>query len=376
MEQLEDRQLMAGNVTAGMSDGILFLSEAAGHQGAAQAVRVSQVNGRIQIDGLMTASGQTKINGSTRVTFALPSTLSVNLGGGNDKVDVRNVSIRNINIGTAAIPGALVSDNDQVNIDGVTLAGTLTVRTGVGQDNVNVTRSRIGNSVAGSGNVNIFTSAAEAAGETDKDLVFMFGVNVRGKTHIETGASADTVEVQKSVLGDAADDVVEVFTGAGADAVHFGPLSGDLDFGVSAAGNLDIRMMQSLTSISDADVDIVLLRDTTARENIYVKLGAGNDQLEMENVTAFQTILLEGQGGNDTMKLVDVEAANGFFASLGDGDDILDLTGLRTNRMGIVGGAGFDRLFRFASSFIPSTSLTITGIEEINGVRQGISSRG
>jgi hypothetical protein len=95
----------------------------------------------------------------------------------------------------------------------------------------------------------------------------------------------------------------------------------------------------------------------------------------MEDVTARQRMLLEGQGGQDTMKLVDIEAGDGFFALLGSGDDVLDLNGLRTNRLSIVGGSGFDRLFRFGISSIPPISQSITGIEEINGVRQGLTSQ-
>ena len=374
MERLEDRQMMAGNIKAEVLFGdTLVLSEASGHQGLGQAVQVSQVNGRIRVDGLVSLTGgQTKINGATRVEFALPKNLSINLGGGIDQVAVRNISLQNISISTAAPSSTTSNDNDIVVVSGVSLTRNLNISTGRGQDSAQVTFSRIGNGAADTGNLNVFTGVAQAFGESDKDGFVVHDCTIRGKTHIETGASTDVVIVQNSSLGDAATDATEIFTGAGADFVHFGPQGAQVGVPVFVAGNLDIRTLASLTSTSDADVDSVTLLDTTVRENIYVKLGAGNDQVNMENVTAFKTILLEGQGGNDTMKLVQVEAADGLFALLGSGDDVLDLTGLRASKMGITGSDGFDRLFRFDSSNIPPANVFISGIEEINGIRQNI----
>jgi len=373
MERLEDRQMMAGNIKAEILFGdSLVLTEARGSEGLAQAVQVAQVNGRIRVDGLASASGgQTLINGKSRVEFAIPKNLSINLGGGNDQVGVFNVSLQNIGISTAAPAGSTVTDNDSAFVSDVSVTGNLSISTGAGRDTINVLSSKIGNGASSTGNLTVSTGVAQAFGDMDGDNVIVNSVFVRGKTHIETGASGDSVLVEIATLGDATTDATEVFTGAGADIVNFGH-AGDVDGAVFVAGNLDIRTLASLNSTSDVDVDSVTLLDTTVHENIYVKLGAGDDAVNMENVTAFKTILLEGQSGNDTMKLVQINALDGFFATMGSGDDVLDITGLRASKMGIMGSDGFDRLFKFDSSNIPRESTFISGFEEINGIRQNI----
>lgn len=358
--------MMASDVTAIFDGGFLRLIEKNSNVGAAQAVAVTEVNGRLVVDGLVLPNGtQTKINGQPRfVAPGVTSSLSVTLGGGNDLVRVLGVHLNGgLGISMGAPAGFTGSDSDSVSvISGTTIAGGLNINTGVGADGVTVAVTSVGT------DLNVFTSAAQATAGADGDNVTVAAVNVRGKTHIETGVGLDRLLVQSATLGDSAADVTEIFTGAGADFLDIGTLSDQTSAPVLVTGNLDIRMVASLNSISDKDVDTLTIRDTTVRENLYAKMGEGSDKIAMENVTAFKTMLLEGQGGADTMKLTEVEAADGFFALMGDGDDVLDIIGLRARRMSVVGGSGFDRLFKFDVSNIPADSTSVTGFEQINGV--------
>lgn len=365
VEPLEDRRMMAGDLLAQLQFGGLFLSERSGSTGLAQGIEVTQEGDRLIVKGRVQGGSLTRINGQRTFEIPLPTSLNINLGGGNDVALIRNVNLQfGLGVNTAAPANFSGSDNDYVEVSNVSVGAGMNIITGAGSDAVGVVNARVG------ADLNVFASDAKAVAASDADTVGMTRSVVRGKTHLETGVGADIVLVQSSTLGDAAADSTEIFTGAGADNVFVGSLSFEVGEGVLVTGNLDIRTLASLNSISDKDVDKVSVRDTTVRENLYAKLGSGNDQVEMENVTAFKTMLLEGQGDNDTMKLTDVEAADGFFALMGDGNDVLDITGLRARRMSVVGGSGFDQLFKFDVSNIPADSTSITGFEQINGIPQ------
>src|SRR5688572_26646175 len=70
-EPLESRQMMAGNLTANLTSGTLFINEANFNFGRDQAVQVSQLlTGHVRITGLQAQDGGTTlINGKTSVVF-------------------------------------------------------------------------------------------------------------------------------------------------------------------------------------------------------------------------------------------------------------------------------------------------------------------
>src|SRR6476620_3269472 len=87
-EQMEAREMMAGDVAASVSNGNLYLNEAAKQIGRDNAVLVSQIApGKIRVTGLATADGTvSKIGGKTYKDFSGVSSLFVNFGAGNDKI--------------------------------------------------------------------------------------------------------------------------------------------------------------------------------------------------------------------------------------------------------------------------------------------------
>ncbi|HYO24363.1 MAG TPA: hypothetical protein VEQ85_05380, partial [Lacipirellulaceae bacterium] len=86
MEHLEDRRLMGGDPQAVVSQGTLFINEAPGHEGGAQNVAVSQLEGgKIRLTGLtspVNVAGSLINNGLDRVEFKGVNNIVVNLGGG------------------------------------------------------------------------------------------------------------------------------------------------------------------------------------------------------------------------------------------------------------------------------------------------------
>lgn len=214
MEQLEGRDLMAGDVLAFVSSGHLNVVEASGHLGRGQAVQVSQLaDGRLRVQGLSSQDGGTSlVNGQAFADFNVPGDLLVNLGAGNDTVKlVRNANFRNINLNMTTANAAAATDIDAVIVDGIKTTGNLTIKTGAGADFFDIWDSTIGdgygidnlaiNSGAGQDHIDIFVgnrgmtvlgnltlNAFESSSEADIDAVFMQSVTVRDNLSVATGA--------------------------------------------------------------------------------------------------------------------------------------------------------------------------------------------
>jgi len=201
MEQMEARQMMAGDVAAFVSNGNLFLNEFAGQAGLDNAVMISQiVPGTIRVHGVSPSAGgsASKINGATFKDFKVTGGLVVNFGGGNDSVtftDIAPSSFKNVDLNLAAPPPVVskgatsvknaksgitaalplnLPDKDRVTISGATISGWLTINTGADDDSVNVANTTVGHSVSG-------------------DLTNPFGV---GGITINTGAGNDFIHLE------------------------------------------------------------------------------------------------------------------------------------------------------------------------------------
>ncbi len=365
MERLEDRQMMAGDVTAYVQNGTLYVKEASGHVGAAQAVQVSELNnGSIRVQGAFSSTGgaKTKVNGKDFVDFpiAVWKDISINLGGGSDQLTVHDISGFSLFVDVAG-PGG--NDNDTVTMNRVFTRGRVSITMGDGVDNLVLQTVQVGNNAGGDDeSLHINTGVRSPAVNADRDNVTILGSTVFGSTEISTGANADFVAVRNSTLGDSAFDPTTINTGTGADIVELGSRPGLVE-GVGLAGNLFI------TAGTDAEVDVdkVKLVDVFGDHNIVMHLGAGDDQLDMVNVQARNDYVLYGEKGNDTMRLTQVEAFEDFFALMGEGSDTLDITFVKAQKVQLDGGDGdgYDKLFLYQSPNIPT--LIKTGFEEING---------
>ncbi len=364
-EPLESRQMMAGNLTANLTGGTLFINEANFSTGQDQAVRVSQVSllGHIRVTGLQTPDGGTTlINGKTSVTFNKPTNIVVGLGAGHDKIEMVNTKANNIQI-LAEAPGnppPTTKDDDVVTLNNVKTKGVLDIRTGLGRDSVTVTNSTIGDNI-GVDDLKITTGVASAVSESDRDVVILNGVNTRSATQITTGASSDLVSILRSKLGNDRFDFLSIRTGTGTDSVAIAPGADGLFQQVG--GNVVIETFDNAT---ENDSDSVKLQQLIA-ESVVVSLGDGlNDRVDMLAVTAGKTIIVDGGAGTDTVKMTEVEALDTLFNMMGEGNDVLEHTFVKArNSMTLDGGGGFDTLNRFQTVFVPN--LTIKNWEMING---------
>jgi hypothetical protein len=376
MERLEDRQLMAGDVTAMLVGDTLMLTEAGGHAGAAQEVIVSQTaNGMLRIEGVSQAKTrggvapphvrETLINGQKFVEFAIPKNLEINLGDGSDRVNLRNLSFVNLKINTTDPNAAGASDGDRVTLFNVS-AAEVDVRTGVGDDVVTIQSAVFGDGQAfDASDVRIDAGAPGASGASDRDTVTMLSSTVAGGTFITTGADADVVTIRDSIFGLVESDALKMETGAGADAIDLGTLNPQRIIGVLSRGNLEINA--GATAEADAD-SVSMFRVMDELGAITVRLGGGDDRINMTGVSTVgvnKDITLFGGGGADTMTLTQVHAKNNLFADMGEGNDVLNLNSVTARLLFLDGGGDFDALNKSNAS---SPFLTQKGWERVNGL--------
>ncbi len=281
-EQLEQRQLFAGDIFATVSNGTLNLVEANGSFGLPQAVEISRpatdITGSvIRVKGLVNAAGTTTlINGLPfRDFYVATKNVNVNLGGGNDTVVVKNAPINNLNVETGA-------GRDSVIFDRSKTTGVVTVRTGADNDFVNLFESQIGNDSLD--NLNVYM-------DTGADIFYSKSVN-----------SLSTV-----------------------------------------SGNLNLYMSQNDL---DRDVDTVTLEKATIRGGLNIRTGAGDDTVTVNRVIVGNDVFLNTGADADKAKFTEVQAIDDFWAYMGSGNDTLELDDVWADRLEVYGESGLDTLIK------------------------------
>jgi hypothetical protein len=309
MEQMEARQMMAGDVTASVVNGNLVLNEAAGQAGLDNAVLISQVApGQISVSSKLAPDGSASlINGQASQIFNVSGGLIVNFGGGSDLV---------------IFDGSAPPTFQDVNL-------------------------------------NMGAPTAQPLNTPDVDQVIMFNANIRGSLTVNTGADNDWVFLGNADIGDDVGiDNVTINAGAGSDAVTLKNLHGIIN------GSIDI---QTFDSLSEVDTDVVVLEKTFAKFNVGIRTGGGDDQLFLNNVTAYQDMTFNMGAGNDSAEITYATVVDDLMAEMGDGGDTLTIkdTGLFVGDSAqISGGNGFDNLIMSAP--VPSQAIK-TSWERING---------
>ncbi len=154
VERLESRQLLAGDVLATVSGSTLFVT------GDSQAnnVIVSQVGNELQV-----VSGADSTSVAVNGSLSGVSTVSVDLGDGNDVIEFRDLDIsRNLLVGGGSGSKLIVIDNvilreiliennaaaHSVSVSGSTLSRNLGLVTGSGYNSLTVSNSNVSGKVA------------------------------------------------------------------------------------------------------------------------------------------------------------------------------------------------------------------------------------
>jgi hypothetical protein len=318
IEKLETRELMAGDVTANVVNGDLYLSEASGQAGLDNAVWISKLaNGNIRVDGNPAPDfTRTRVNGQSFQEFTVTGKLYVDFGGGQD------------------------------------LVGFDATSKPVFQE------------------VHINVGASSAVGNSDDDDVLIYGVVSRGDVEIDTGAGDDWVFVSRAEIGTVADHAdLEINTGAGSDEVNMGT------FGTNLQGGIDIR---TYSSLNETDADYVYVENITLTDDLRIRSGGGDDKVQLTTVSADDDIDINTGTGNDRAYLDHVTAVDDLMAHLGDGNDRLDVYNSSANEFVAAGEGGSDSIWTRPASGLPRFtntfgSTTQTDFEWVNGLRPGFS---
>jgi hypothetical protein len=289
MESLESRQMMAGNVTASVSGGNLTVTG----DGSANGIIVFQLGeGQFRVVGSNQGGAATRIRqGNSLANYqtvnGVTGDITIDMRGSNDRVTFSN---------TPAFGQVSNVPRD------------LTIFTGDGQDNVSLTRLRVGDDVRvdlGGQNDNFQISDSivgaddgqanhnlEVFGQAGEDDILIFNnqneVLVRGDATINTGPTNEDDEVtlhQLHVLDD-----LEVLTFGGGDDVFVWDCQINDDLTVDTGEGRD----SAVISQSSADV-------------IFARMGGDRDYLEIVNSSARSANLNGGTGSDDWLDLLSTQ---------------------------------------------------------------------
>jgi type VI protein secretion system component Hcp len=371
-EQLEARELLAGDVLAEVSGGVLTLTGDA----ADNSIRIVDVGE----DGILLRGVGTTVNGKAtqyyKVTF---NDMLVSSLAGND-----NVYVSSENIG-GKLTMTLGDGTDNVRIESGEISGDVSIDGGSGNNNVRIIRSNLGGSYTQKGkggadlldmkqtDVNgiiailIGLATAEGTTTTDNDRV-----NIEGSTCVEeitflAHDGADGLVIKNSTSnglvfnGGFGNDDVSAFSysfgatnniislGNGVNTAsllrsvgdeisitgaahketieiascHFGSLN------VSTAGGNDAMIFTndtidkvSVLNLGEGN-DNALVQHSQFGGKLSVDLGNGNDDLAMTHSQCYETVKFFGRGGVDRMVIVnnfqDVEFS--WLVDAGDQND-------------------------------------------------------
>jgi hypothetical protein len=265
IEQMEAREMMAGDVAGYVSNNTLFLYEAYGQTGRDNSVVVSQVvPGTVRVRGGVTADGTTsKVNGVAYKDFQVTGGLNIAFGGGNDTVYLGPSANTSAGGSSGGVLGAPSFHDVTLNLAAPT---TTTSRTSTS------------------------TTSFIAVSPPDKDQVTLNGLKIPGLLTINTGADDDKVTVLNTIVGQSNlksgspnSGGITVNTGLGNDVIAFDGLASNHDINVDAgAGN-----------------DKLDVRNTSVIDNFMAELGDGDDVMSIYNLSA-TSAKSRISGGNGT----------------------------------------------------------------------------
>jgi hypothetical protein len=260
-QQLEDRKVFAGDVSADVVNGNLVITG----DSASNQIEVTQTAlNWYKVTGL----NGTEINGRADRLFRVTGGMTMNMNGGNDVVKIGG-EIFDIDIdGALTVNGG--SGIDTVTLLNADVDGNITIDTDDGADIVRVS------AIFGLGNLTIRTDAG--ADEVDVNVS-----TISGFTNIDTGSENDVVDLLFAKFNGG----LKVNTQAGEDSIN-------LEI-VQAPG-------KTITVLTGDDDDLVNLREVVA-DKFFADLGEDDDEIRLKNV---KFNLTDIDGGDDSDDLIDL----------------------------------------------------------------------
>jgi hypothetical protein len=267
LESLENRELMAGDVTATVVGGNLFITG----DNAANGLRIGQVApNQFALIGLDQGGLRTTVQGAKfQIASGVTGSVFINMNGGNDAVEIEDNGVQLTPLQQATTPN---------NFQFPFFPQNVAVNMGAGAD----------------------TFDSE-------------GMRINGRLTLDTGFGneVDTVKLVELKV----------------DAVNTGGLGLDID---TQGGNDKVEIIDSgLKGLTDIDTgsedDIVLINDVLIAlgGKLTLRTQAGNDNVTLSDVNVDGDALIDTGLGNDFVDLFDVRADGQLEFNLGFGNDLL-----------------------------------------------------
>jgi len=344
-EGLENRALLAGNVTASVSGGTLTITGDAGGNG----VSVQEISaGRYWVTGFNVSGGATTVNGQNgQIVSGVTNDINVDLNGGDDVFVMANRAERRADLasrlsgGTAGpITASPETPSASVDVGRTRVPGNLTINTDEGNDGVGTA------AIVGSDDIKGFDygGIANIITGDDNDRVIATFTMAFDDLLIQTGDGADSVNTS----GSGAYDFLfadlgsgnDVFASSNSRGFHSQVYGGDGDDNIQVSdyrfkeevflnggsGNNRISatlLEGNLLSITTgAGADSIRVQSSRSHGDFIVNSGDGNDGVALDNAHADHggTLSVALAGGNDTLRASNSTAEDANFDG-GDGDD-------------------------------------------------------
>ncbi|MBS0203648.1 MAG: LEPR-XLL domain-containing protein [Planctomycetes bacterium] len=345
-EALEDRILLAGDVSAVLQGSTLYIvGDSAGND-----VNIGQDDlGNITVQGADGTSINHDSSGNP-LAFSGVKNISVFLDGGDDRLIIGGED--------EAAETDVTSAEEEGDEEGpkLSLAGSLTVLTGSGDDVVRMSFTQV------QGNVTILTDGGNDAVDLGRGPGFggedhvepavattlspslapsvpdegggpPSDVRIGGSLTIVTGCGDDGVkvgftDVQNNVTINTGDGNDNIVTGRGPINNVHGPGEGGGEPLVAAASGIhgnerpaDSHFGGSFTVLSGGGDDMVVVRNTDIARSAFVSTDGGNDAVALDNVgVGGCTTILEGWG-DDILLVRGSDFGGGVTALTGLGND-------------------------------------------------------
>jgi hypothetical protein len=300
IESLEQKQMLAGDVTVSVLNGVLTLQgDDLDNQVAISAGETAGSFVIHALDGTQIILGDAE-GAAELVVDGVRRGLVANLGDGNDVLRINEASFRGnvainmgegddrVSIGVApeVTEASLTTDDDaDIDLPSVQIGQSLLIRTGAGNDTVviNDTRGRGSLGVStGEGDDTVrlgLASEGEEEAELDDEVLVSFAHGVA----LDLGAGADDLFVNQLRAG-----AFHANGGAGADTMRIDGVK---------------THVMNVSGGRGEEADSVVLNDVATRL-LTVTLGAGDDSLTLSGVKAQFALLHGGRGEADTLTLL------------------------------------------------------------------------
>lgn len=240
---------------------------------------------------------------------------------------------------------------DSVNLQGIHLAGNVTLSGGDGNNNLIFS------------NGTVIGGSASVYGGADDDILSVNNTHIAKHLVVDQGGSVNWNLC--NVFGNSVIDGHMIVTG-------------------SAGKELVLLQMTNIGTYLDAQLgsgdDTFSLNDVVVGTNATAALGNGNDKAEISNSAIGGKLKVLAGAGDDSFFLDDTQVSGNVSASMSDGDDKVDLQGALISgntTVGLGNGPGVGNLFYLDANGTASTgsnlagSLTIAGGSGSDAVRMG-----